>query len=237
MNKQKQIIIILHGWGHTAGLWQSFGDKLKTLGYNVIAEDLPGFGTRINQAKNFDVPQYAIWFKSNFGEIIKKQKVIIIGHSLGGRIALELAKDNLDWLEKLILIGTPAIYEPSTKTKILKNLTFLKNLPLVSQLVPIINPEYEATKNNNLRETYQNVVSHDQKNILHLVQAPILLIWGEQDFTVPVSVANQMQKLSPNSQLKIIPNSGHSPHLDNPDLLFGIVKKWLENQKTPIRVK
>jgi pimeloyl-ACP methyl ester carboxylesterase len=141
MNQQKQTIIILHGWGHSTGLWQGFSDKLKTLEYNVIVEDLPGFGTRINQAQDFDVPQYAAWFKSNFEKIIKKQKVIIIGHSLGGRIALELAKENPDWLEKLILIGTPAIYKPSAKTKLLKRLYFLKKLPGISSLVSNINPK------------------------------------------------------------------------------------------------
>jgi pimeloyl-ACP methyl ester carboxylesterase len=227
MSLQKQTVIILHGWGHNAELWQKFRQKLESAGFDIIVEDLPGFGSRVNEAQDFDVPKYANWFKKNFVDVISKQKVILIGHSLGGRIALELAKENPTWLEKLILVGTPAIYEPSNKTKILKNLSFLKKFPGISSLVSSINPEYEAAKSNNLKETYQNVVGHNQKEILHLVQTPTLLVWGELDFTVPVSVAMQIKSTMPNSQLKIIPNSGHSPHLDNPDLLFGIIKKWL----------
>jgi pimeloyl-ACP methyl ester carboxylesterase len=227
MNLQKQTIIILHGWGHNAGLWQGFKSKLENVGYKVLIEDLPGFGSRTGQAVDIDVPKYACWFKSNFKEVLEQGNVILIGHSLGGRIGIELAQNNPAWLDKLILIGTPGIYEPSTKVSLIKKLGFLKKLPFINSLAYNLNPEYESAKLNNLRETYQNVVSNNQKDILHLISKPTLLIWGQNDLTVPVSIAEQMHKLILNSDLKLIPNSGHSPHLDNPDLLFGIIKSWI----------
>jgi 2-hydroxy-6-oxonona-2,4-dienedioate hydrolase len=227
MNSQKQTIIILHGWGHSAGLWQGMKVKLDQDGYNTIVEDLPGFGTRTGEATDFSVLKYASWFENNFKEVLEQGNVILIGHSLGGRIGLELAKNNPDWLKKLILIGTPGIYEPSVKIGLIKKLGFLKKLPLLNSFASNLNPEYESAKLNNLRETYQNVVSYNQKDILHLIQKPTLLISGQNDLTVPVSTAQQMHKLIANSDLKLIPNSGHSPHLDNPDLLFGIIKNWI----------
>jgi pimeloyl-ACP methyl ester carboxylesterase len=217
MNQIKQTIIILHGWGHNAGLWNGFKSKLQNSGYNVLVEDLPGFGSRDGQAIDFDIPKYSNWFYDHFKNTLEQGKVILIGHSLGGRIGIELVQNNPDWLDKLILIGTPGIYEPSTK------------LPLLKSLASSLNPEYESAKLNNLRETYQTVVSYNQKDILHLIQKPTLLIWGKDDFTVPIIIAEQMHKLIANSDLKLIPNSGHSPQLDNPDLLFGVVRNWLEN--------
>jgi 2-hydroxy-6-oxonona-2,4-dienedioate hydrolase len=227
MNELKQTIIILHGWGHSAGLWQGFKNKLENVGFTVLVQDLPGFGSRTGQAIDFDVPKYARWFENNFKEVLEQGNVTLIGHSLGGRIGLELAKNDPDWLKKLILIGTPGIYEPSPKVSLIKKLGFLKKLPFINNLASNLNPEYESAKLNNLRETYQNVVSYDQIDILHLIKKPTLLIWGQNDLTVPVSIAQQMHKLIASSDLRLIPNSGHSPHLDNPDLLFGIIKNWM----------
>jgi 2-hydroxy-6-oxonona-2,4-dienedioate hydrolase len=228
MNSQKQAVIILHGWGHSASLWQGMKAKLESIGFDVIIEDLPGFGTRAGEAVDFDTPKYARWFEINFKDILEKQKVILIGHSLGGRIAIELAQNNPTWLDKLILIGTPGIYEPSQKTALIKKLGFLKQLPFINNLASNLNPEYESAKLNNLRETYQNVVGHDQKNILPSIHKPTLMIWGKEDLTVPVSIAEKMNKLISHSELKLILNSGHSPHLDNPDLLFGVINNWLK---------
>jgi pimeloyl-ACP methyl ester carboxylesterase len=221
-------IIILHGWGHSASLWLNFQSQLNNLGYNVIVEDLPGFGSRVNEAFEYGVGDYANWFTKEFDNFISKDKITLIGHSLGGRIGIELAQHNPAWLEQMILIGTPGIYEPNTKTKLIKKLSFLKQIPGLSRLASGVNSEYELAKVSNLKETYQNVVSHDQKNILPIIKVPTTLIWGSQDTTVPVSVAKQMNQLIAGSELILIPNSGHSPHLDNPNLLYGILKKVLE---------
>ena len=86
----------------------------------------------------------------------------------------------------------------------------------------------EAAKLNNLKETSQKVVNYNQKDILHLIKKPTLLVWGDNDLTVPVLIAKQMNKLIANSQLKLIPKAGHSPHLDNPNLFFGVINDWLK---------
>ena len=228
MNPKKQTIIILHGWDHTAKLWENVKSKLQNSGFEVIVDDLPGFGSMLGEALDFGIKDYTTWFEKQYKEVIAKDKIILIGHSLGGRIAIGLAQNNPKWLEKLILIGAPGIYKPSFKTKLLKNLSFLKKLPLLSSLTSKLNPEYESAKLSHLKETYQNIVSYDQKPILHLISRPALLIWGEKDFVVPVSIAQEMNKLIVNSHLKLIPNSGHSPHLDSPDLLFGILNNYLK---------
>jgi pimeloyl-ACP methyl ester carboxylesterase len=228
-NQNTPIIIILHGWGHSSSLWRHIVNKLEQIGLEVVCDDLPGFGAKIDQAIDFDINQYASWFVAHYGEIIKTRKVILIGHSLGGRIAIELAQNNPLWLIQLILIGTPAIYQPSNKTKIFKTLSFLKSVPGISNLVSSINPEYEAAKKNNLKETYQNVVEHDQKNVINKIKTPTLLIWGDQDFVVPISIANQIQKSIKDSKLKILAGQGHNPHIDNPNLLFGTIRNYLKS--------
>jgi pimeloyl-ACP methyl ester carboxylesterase len=221
-------IIILHGWGHNAAMWANLQSQLTNLGHRVIVEDLPGFGKRVNQALDFGVGDYADWFLKEFDSVISTDKITLIGHSLGGRIGIELAQHNPSWLDELILIGTPGIYEPNAKTKFIKNLSFLKQIPGLSKLASGVNSEYELAKVTNLKETYQKVVSHNQKYILPNINIPTTLIWGSQDLAVPVGIANEMNSLIVGSKLILIPNSGHSPHLDNPNLLFGILKKILD---------
>ncbi len=227
MNSKNQTVIILHGWGHNANLWQNMKKKLENTSFSVILDDLPGFGSRAGQSVNYSIQDYACWFEYQYKEIINKDKIILVGHSLGGRIAIELAQSNPKWLEKLILIGAPGIYKPSVKTKLLKNFSFLKKLPLLRSLASKLNPEYESAKQNHLKKTYQKVVGNDQKSILYLIQIPTLLIWGDKDLIVPFSIAKEMNKLIVNSELKIVPNSGHSLHLDSPNLLFGILNNYI----------
>jgi pimeloyl-ACP methyl ester carboxylesterase len=226
IQNNEPIIIILHGWGHNATLWSGISSKLKNSGYQVIIEDLPGFGSRINQAIDFKIPDYANWFSTTFEKYFDRD-IILIGHSLGGRIAIELAKDNPKWLSKLILIGTPGIYEPDLKTRTIKKLSFLKQIPMLRSLASTVNSEYELAKLTNLKGTYQSVVSYNQKDILHLIKVPTLLIWGKQDFVVPIAIAKKMNNLILVSKLEVISNCGHSPQIDNPNLLFGVIKRFL----------
>ncbi len=66
-----------------------------------------------------------------------------------------------------------------------------------------------------LRGTFVKVVNEDLKPFLPRIENQTLLIWGENDKSVPVSDAREMKNLIPNSTLKIIKQAGHFPFLDN----------------------
>ena len=63
---------------------------------------------------------------------------------------------------------------------------------------------------------------------LHLVTAPVLAIWGEQDRTIPISDAELLVKLVKRGQLVVIPNGSHAPYMSNPALFNQELIRFVE---------
>src|SRR6185503_3391762 len=63
---------------------------------------------------------------------------------------------------------------------------------------------------------------------LHLVTAPVLAIWGEQDWTIPISDAELLVKSVKRGQLVVIPNGGHAPYMSNPALFNQELIRFVE---------
>lgn len=215
-------IVILHGWGHSASLWQSLAEKFE----NAIAIDMPGFGNEPLVSQNWGVPEYANWVEEKIG----KENTILIGHSFGGRVAAEIASKNPKWLKAVVLSGSPCLYMPtlSTKLKIIIY-KFLKNFLPFSLRQTFYSNDLIDARNMGLEKIFRKVVSFDQTAKLKKINCATLLIWGEDDRDVPLRIARKMHTLIKQSELKIIEDAGHNSYFDNPNLFYGYVKKFIEN--------
>ena len=105
-------IVILHGWGHRGDLWRSLAFKL---GAKAQVFDLPGFGLEPIVAPDWGVPEYADWVQN---KTKKYKKVLLIGHSFGGRVSAEIAARRPHNLKAIILSDAPCLYRPSKKIQI-----------------------------------------------------------------------------------------------------------------------
>ncbi|WP_041765513.1 alpha/beta fold hydrolase [[Leptolyngbya] sp. PCC 7376] len=65
------------------------------------------------------------------------------------------------------------------------------------------------------------------KKVLPAISCPILMLWGEKDRFVPVAIAPTLAKTNPKITLKILPNLGHCPHDEDPDLVYRLFTQWL----------
>lgn len=215
--------IILHGWGHNNSLWESLATKLG----DAKAIDLPGFGNEQLVDNNWGVPEYADWVLSK----IKKEKgVILIGHSFGGRVAVELASRKDNNIKGLVLSGAPCVYRPTSKTqaKIKIYKTSKKLLPLKLR-EKFYSQDLKDSQNQGLENIFRKVVIYDQTKQLEKIDIFTLLLWGENDTQVPLKIAQKMKMLIKNSELKIIENTGHNCFIEKPDLFFGYVKNYISN--------
>ena len=82
-----------------------------------------------------------------------------------------------------------------------------------------------------LEKTFKKVVMYDQTKQLDNITIPTLLIWGNNDKIVPIKIAQEIKMLVKNSDLKIIDKAGHNSFLDNPNLFYSYVKKFVETVK------
>ena len=75
---------------------------------------------------------------------------------------------------------------------------------------------------------FKRVVALDQTTALVKIKIPTLLLWGAYDTEVPVSIGEEMNTLILHSRLVIVENAGHNAHLDNPNLFYGTIKKFID---------
>ncbi|MEK9157434.1 MAG: alpha/beta fold hydrolase [Patescibacteria group bacterium] len=222
-------LVFLHGWGHSRAQWEKMAEMFSPA-YKTVIYELPGFGNEPALGEAWDVPEYAAWVKSRV-EKDGLTDVILVGHSFGGRISSLIASGCPPWLKGLVLYGAPCLYRPSIKIQ-LKN--FLGHwggkLPFPESFRKKIRgiEENDATQTG-LRAIWRNIVAFDATAQMPRIAVPTLLVWGELDIEAPVRIARELETLIPHATLTVIPNGGHSVHLEQPILFYGILKRFFES--------
>ena len=215
-------IIILHGWTYSTEKWNLFIDLVKRNGLEPHILNIPGLTKKID--KVWDLEDYVEWLN----EIINKEKskVILIGHSNGGRIALNFTVKYPQKLAHLILIDSAGIYHNDLSI-IIKRFVF-KNISEIGKklssseklkhlLYKIVGESDYRNATPFMKQTMINLINSDKLLSLGKVGVPTLIIWGEDDKTLPLADGKKMHKLIKNSKLEIIENARHSPQFTHPN--------------------
>ncbi len=220
---KKHEITILPGWEQNRTHWQVFTKKFKDEEIKII--ELPGFGEEKLLNDSWGIPEYSKWVSKQ----ITNKDIILIGHSFGGRIAAYLASQNPNWLKKLILYGAPVLYRPSLKIrfKIRANKILKQFLP--TKLIDNSkSSDLKRADNNNMGKIFRKVVPFDQTNFLPKIKAETLILHGTKDQEVNIKIAEETNRLIPNSKLIKLSNLGHNIHLTNPNIFYGKIKKFIK---------
>ncbi len=218
----KQTIIFLHGWGKSGETMQPLASLFREKGYATYTPDFPGFGGAEPPQKPWRVDDYVEWLKQYLDEK-KLSRIILVTQSFGGRVAIKFAVRYPQYLEKLIMMGAPGMKEKlSWKRWLLKLIIRFGKWWLKGATwelwVPWILRKYIERKLSQLdyfrvqgvmRATLTNVVNEDLHPYLKKITTPTLLVWGEHDEFVPLSIGRAMQKAIPGTQLVVIPNAKH----------------------------
>ncbi len=233
-------IIILHGWNLSAINYLLLKELLNKKGYKVISIDLPGFKKTKPLIHPYTIHDYGRYVM----KYLKKKdinKVVIIGHSFGGRIGIYLSINFPNTIKGLILTGTPGLGEDLTIKETIY--LFLAKVGKIIFSVPIVSVcgnlarkflyrlvgsyDYYNTKGT-LRETFKNIVAFRLESLLSKINTPTIIIWGQDDKVVTVKVAQGMNKLIKNSKLVIIPQARHGVPWTHPKEFADEVEKFLE---------
>lgn len=221
-NKAKTILF-LHGWGGNKNSFIKANKFFNNL-YNTITLSMPPYNDScipltLNDYKNIVV---------NILTLLNINKIIIICHSFGMRVALMLASTNID-IEKIIITGGAGI---KFKPNILKKL----NNQFHSIILKSHNELFETFasqdyKNLSLidRQTFKNIVNKDLKNYIKLLSCPIFLFWGKKDCATPIKTIKIFKTINPNVHSYIVNNGDHFCYLNYSDLFINCCQNFLEN--------
>ena len=220
-NIENPKVCYLHGWGRDS---QDFLDIIEL--YPGLAIDLPGFG----KTKPFEFSMNPFEYANYLDKILPKEITTIVGHSFGGRVAVHVSL--IRKIENLVLIGVPLISSNSNKKSLnkLDIYKFMNNLGLVSAdtIESIKNKSGSFDYRNSegvMRDTLVKAVNDNLEKKLLMIDSNVKLIWGENDFEVPVSVAIKSNKLISNCELTIIPNHGHNMLRSKSKSIYEVLNK------------
>lgn len=233
-------LLILHGWGGSSNSWLEVQKILASKGYKVITPDLPGFGKTPSPRKAWEIGDYTDFF-SQFIEKLGLEKIILLGHSFGGRISIRFTSLHPERLEFLILCGSAGVKLPATLTqKIIYIIARIGNFIFTPKLLRrfkdwvrnnfymlIRQRDYRKVKGT-MRETFKKVIPQDLSSDLPKIKTKTLIIWGARDKTVPIKAAYIIKEKIPNSNLEIMPRIAHTPHLEAPEKLSEVILNFIK---------
>jgi pimeloyl-ACP methyl ester carboxylesterase len=217
-----QPLLYLHG---TDGLaeWPAILDALVER-FDVIVPDHPGFGGSEVPAWIDDVSDVAYCYLDAI-EALRLAGVHVVGQSLGGWIALEMAVRSTHRLRSLTLISAAGIQarlayaDPKRGAEAAERAGADKyhDLAILNRIASarfgwqprFFNPRLERW--------------------LHRVNIPTQIIWGEDDRIIPPAYAEAFHRLIPGSTLTMIPDAGHLPHVERTPAVAQAMQAFLRN--------
>jgi 2-succinyl-6-hydroxy-2,4-cyclohexadiene-1-carboxylate synthase len=234
-------VLYLHGFGGSGSDAEGWLHALSSP-VNVISPDLPGHGqTRILQEDGYDVPG-CVEALSYVVKDLGCDRFVLMGYSMGGRVALEWATRFPETLAALVTIGaTPGLaaeedrisrrewdWDMASKARTLGNAAFVEqwlSLPILSTRERIPEPwKSRALDRRRLGESEGWAKSLEQAgtgsmeplwNRLNCISVPALLVAGEEDLKYR-ELAGKMAEKMDAAQLAVIEGAGHAAHLEAP---------------------
>ncbi|MBQ8992040.1 alpha/beta hydrolase [Candidatus Saccharibacteria bacterium] len=207
-------IYVIHGWTYTVAPWERTIRELREKGIKVEMLNVPGLTTPSN--KVWTIEDYVKWADKN----IPKDS-IVLGHSNGGRILLNLLSEKPEKVKHLILVDAAGVYEESKKRdvsrKVSKTFAPLKRVKLFRKVYHKLlgASDYDRAPEN-MKQTLSNMLESDKKLDISKVTTPTTILWGQKDTITPPRQAEKMKELLPNAELTFYANWSHAPYISDP---------------------
>jgi pimeloyl-ACP methyl ester carboxylesterase len=241
----KPVMVFIHGLGENLNSWHNQIDYFKT-DYRVIAMDLRGHNRTDDGTKAITIKQFAADVIALL-DVLQIQQAHIVGLSMGGIIAQQLAIDYPERILTLSLCDTACYATDEAKAKLDGRIEMIKSISMdemanfiVTACLPAkydqkIYDEAFAIFRVNRQAPYLAATvatfSIDFRNDLPKITLPTLVFTGELDKATPVEAAECIHKLIPHSEMHVIPGVGHLSKLEKPGEFNQLIEDFLSRNK------
>jgi len=253
-NPRDKHVLFIHGLGSSSLAWRDIPDALSEY-FHTITIDLIGFGVS-------EKPETADYTIKGFSKFIvdflierigieKKEhkKISLVGHSLGGYIAAQVAIENKEMIEKLVLIDSSGLLEGPTQllkdyrvaatevnpvTRYEKVKRVLEDLYGPSRLLPVAVDLFDYTiekpgAKHAFEAAFDNSTTTqiEKDGFKQLDDIPCLIIWGENDNLIPIEYYNRFRQKLPKAKYETIADAGHAPFAEKTALVYEKLRTFL----------
>ncbi len=239
-------VLLIHGWGSSRRMWWHLAPGLAAR-HRVWALDLPGFGESDKPADDwYSIPNYTALVRE-FIQRMNLGRVHLVGHSMGGLIAFDVAASHPEAVERLVAIN-PVVSGRATLLPLMRFKSSRQALGLALRASSIIfQPmlresgklvhgitylhrrfeDFAKGTVDSILASGRATTSYNVMPRLPRITAPTLIIVGNQDPSVPSTEGRLAARTIPNARLTVLA-AGHHPTDDIPAKTLRVVQDFLE---------
>lgn len=237
MPKNDHPVLLLHGLGADGESWYYQIQALVEAGFRPIAPDLPGFGASPAPLYRWTIPSVAEEL-ADLLSTLTEGPVDVVGISLGGAIAQQLALDTPEKVRKLVLMNTFACLRPKHANEwmyLLRRFVIANLRGAKAQAQAVAWRIFPGADQAELRQILVEKIQHadpkvyrfamrslalfDVRRKLKHIRMPVLVISGENDTTVPLINQEVLVRGIEGAVHILIPDANHAVIADQPDLI------------------
>jgi pimeloyl-ACP methyl ester carboxylesterase len=245
-------VVLIHGSGGAIDWWEDLTPLLAAQGRRVISLDMLGYGGSEKPADGYSIESQA----NLIAQVLSKlgvESAVVVGHSLGGKVATALAESSPDLTSGLVILDMP----PDSSYGGLSGSARAARLPVIGQALWRIAPDFMVRRNleqafapgfevperfvDDIRamtypafrdsaresEKYTDEEPLDQR--LQELGLPLLVVFGEQDQLYPARESLSAYAAIPGVKTVLIPEAGHSPNVETPEKTAAIIGRFVNS--------
>jgi pimeloyl-ACP methyl ester carboxylesterase len=208
------VLLLIHGITSSADAWRDVAEALAR-DHTVVAPDLLGHGGSAKPRGDYSLGAYASGLRDLMAAL-GHERATVVGHSMGGGVAMQLAYQFPERVERLALVSSGGLGREVGFA--LRAAT----LPGAEWVLPWL---VRRGPSDVLDPTGQRVSATDR---LYLAEGmPTLIVWGERDPMIPADHGRAAHAAIPHSRLELFPDAGHYPFADDPARFVAVLTDFV----------
>ncbi|WP_171235830.1 alpha/beta fold hydrolase [Ruegeria sp. HKCCA6837] len=236
-------LVLVHGFMGGSAQWDGCHDTLQQHA-DVIAVDLPGFGANAHLPPIDSIGGYADWVVQ-YLRSLGVESYHLLGHSMGGMIAQEIALRDRERINRLVLYATGAVGVLPGRFETIKQskqrasedgpAATARRIAATWFLDREAAPGYEhcagiaaQAKLAAINAGLEGMRSWSGEQNLSRIRQETLVLWGDQDRTYPWSQIQRLWETIPNTSLAVVPGCAHALHAERPDFFIRLISDFLD---------
>ena len=251
IDRGEKVLVLLHGYLESLEIWDEFAGQLGKAGYRVISLDLPGHGIS-EVVGDIHTMDFLAEIVARLLDKLEIPKATLVGHSMGGYVALAFAEHYPEKLEGLVLFhSTPDADSDEKKVARQREIEIVKagRKEMLSRTLP--GKRYAPENRKRMAEEIdagalqvmltedEGIVAllngmmerRDQNKMLAGLEVPQLFIFGRADELIPQEKAEAVAAKNPQAKVACLEHSGHMGFLEEPAESLRIIENFVPLQK------
>ena len=233
----ERCVVLLHGYLESMLVWDEFVDLLKDK-VRVVTLDLPGHGVSMVDRKVHTM-EYLADCVANAMETLGIKRYSVVGHSMGGYVALAMVEKYAANIESVVLLSSTTSADSQEKcdrrrreielikagkkntlARLVPHAGFApENVKRLSSYIEDIGEMILLTEDDGVIAILAGMIERKSRSeLLRDSGVPHMFIFGRHDYYIPVEVADEMIAADPNAEVVWLEHSGHMGFYEEPEL-------------------